>query len=98
MEDDDESTSENNIIVDGTVDFFASPHDVNKKAYRFRMGKGAKHRYSSRLGFNMYILSKGESTLVIEFFPQPMDEVTVTAFSTSLNIGSQAIRRFDTYS
>ena len=32
MESVDESSSENNIIVDGIVDFSASPHNVNKKA------------------------------------------------------------------
>ena len=38
----DESTSANNIIVDGIEDFPASPHDVNKKAYSFRMERGHK--------------------------------------------------------
>ena len=33
MEEVDESTSENNIIVDCIKDFLDSPHDVNKKAY-----------------------------------------------------------------
>jgi len=41
MEEVDESTNEHNIIVDGIEDFPASPHDANKKAYSFRMGKGA---------------------------------------------------------
>ena len=31
MESVDESSSENNIIVDGIIDFSASPHNVNKK-------------------------------------------------------------------
>jgi len=49
MEDVNESLSKNNIIVDGIMDFPGSPHDVNKKAYSFRMGKGAQNWYSSRL-------------------------------------------------
>ena len=69
MEDVDESASESNIIVDGIIDFPSSPHDVNKKVYSFRMGKGASNVYSSRLSFNMYKLPQGEHTLVIEFFP-----------------------------
>ena len=39
MESVDESSSENNIKVDGIVDFSGSPHNVNKKAYSFKMGK-----------------------------------------------------------
>ena len=79
MEEVNESKSENNIIVDGIKDFPESPHDVNKKAYLFRMGKGGQNRYSSRLGFNMFKLSVGEYTLAIEFFPPTMDEVSVSA-------------------
>jgi len=45
MEDVDESATKNNIIVDGIKEFPVSPHDVNKKAYSFRMGKGAQNRY-----------------------------------------------------
>jgi len=57
MESVDESSSENDIIVDGIVDFSASPRNVNKKAYKFRMGKEAQNEYSSRIGFNMLKLS-----------------------------------------
>ena len=56
MEEVYESTSENNIVVDGIKDFSDSHHDVNKKAYLFEMGKGSQNRYSSRLGFNMFKL------------------------------------------
>jgi len=42
MGEDDESTSENNIIVDGIKDFPASPHDVNKKAFISKWVKGQK--------------------------------------------------------
>jgi len=59
MEDVDESASENNIIVNGIREFPVSPHDVNKKAYSFKMGKGAQNWYSSRLSFNMYKLPEG---------------------------------------
>ena len=41
MEDVDESASEHDIIVDGIIDFFGSPHSVNKKAYSFQNGKRA---------------------------------------------------------
>lgn len=41
-------------------DFPDSPHDVNKKAYVFKMGKGLDNGYSSKFGFNVYVLPKGE--------------------------------------
>ena len=98
MEEVDESESESNIIVDGIKEFPASPHDANKKAYSFRMGKGAQNWYSSRLSFNMYKLPVGEYTLVIEFFPPSMDQVTLSVVSTSLNIGQQSTKLFSKYS
>ena len=94
MEEVDESRSENNIIVDGIKEFPASPHDVNKKANSFRMGKGAQNWYSSRLSFNMYKLPEGEYTLVIKLFPPSMNQVTLFVVSTSLNIGQQSTKLF----
>ena len=60
LEEVDESKSENNIIIDGIKDFADSPHDVNKKAYVFRMGKGSQNRYSSQLGLNMFKVHFGD--------------------------------------
>ena len=42
MENDNESSSKNNIIVTGIVNFSASPCNVNKKAYSFKMEKTLK--------------------------------------------------------
>ena len=89
MEDVNESLSESNIIVDGIMDFPASHHDVNKKAHSFKMGKGAQNWYSSRLGFNVFVLPNGEYTLVVKFFPPVMDKVTVSVISPQLNISQQ---------
>ena len=98
MENADESSSENNIIVDGIVDFFGSPHNVNKKAYKFKMGKDAQNEYSSRIGFNMFKLPEGEYTLAIEFFPPSTTNLSVSVVSTSLNIGQQSTKLFVNYS
>ena len=98
MENADESSSENNIIVDGIVDFSGSPHNVNKKAYKFKMGKDAQNEYSSRIGFNMFKLSEGEYTLAIEFFPPSTTNLSVSVVSTSLNIGQQSTKLFVNYS
>ena len=98
MENADESSSENNIIVDGIVDFSGSPHNVNKKAYKFKMGKDAQNEYSSRIGFNMFKLSEGEYTLAIEFFAPSTTNLSVSVVSTSLNIGQQSTKLFVNYS
>ena len=98
MENADESSSENNIIVDGIVNFSGSPHNVNKKAYKFKMGKDAQNEYSSRIGFNMFKLPEGEYTLAIEFFPPSTTNLSVSVVSTSLNIGQQSTKLFVNYS
>ena len=98
MENADESSSENNIIVDGIVDFSGSRHNVNKKAYKFKMGKDAQNEYSSRIGFNMFKLPEGEYTLAIEFFTPSTTNLSVSVVSTSLNIGQQSTKLFVNYS
>ena len=98
MENADESSSENNIIVDGIVDFSGSPHNVNKKAYKFKMGKDAQNEYSSRIGFNMFKLPEGEYTMAIEFFTPSTTNLSVSVVSTSLNIGQQPTKLFVNYS
>ena len=98
MENADESSSENNIIVDGIVDFSGSPHNVNKKAYKFKMEKDAQNEYSSRIGFNMFKLPEGEYTLAIEFFAPSTTNLSVSVVSTSLNIGQQSTKLFVNYS
>ena len=98
MESVDESSSENIIIVDGIVDFSASPHNVNKKPYKFKMGKDAQNEYSSRIGFNMFRLPEGEYTLAIELFPPSTTDLSVSVVFTSLNIGQQATKLFVNYS
>jgi len=37
MENNDESSSENNIQVKGIKDFPNSPHQINKKAYQLKL-------------------------------------------------------------
>ena len=80
MEDADESSSENNIEVLGIRDFSESPHQINKKAYSLKLlfEKGSPNQYRSRLGFNLYKLSVGYYTMVVEWFPPEMNEISVT--------------------
>ena len=81
MEDTDESSSENNIEVLGINDFPNSPHQINKKAYQLKLlfEKGSPNQYRSRLGFNLYKLPVGYYTMVVEWFPPEMNELSVTA-------------------
>ena len=98
MEDVNQSSSERDIIFVGIVDFSDSPHNINKKAYSFKMGKGVQNEYNSPLGFNMFKLPEGEYTLAIEFFAPVMTNVRVDVVSTSLNIKQQATKLFPKYS
>ena len=78
MADVNESTSEsNNIIVSGITHYSESPYTINKKAYNFTIGKGSSNEYSARLGLNMFKLPEGEFTLVIEFFPPLLNQLSI---------------------
>lgn len=99
MADVNEPTSKSdNTIVDSTKDFSDSPHTITKKAYSFTIGKGSNNEYSARLGFNKFKLAEGEFTLVIEFFPSSMDQLSVKIVSELLSIGQQSTKLFPKYS
>ena len=99
MEDTDESSSENNIEVLGIVDFSNSPHQINKKAYQLKLlfEKGSPNQYQSRLGFNLYKLPVGYYTLVVEWFPPEMSELSVAVQGTTISISNYATKTFETY-
>ena len=90
MEDTDESSSENNIEVLGISDFTESPHQINKKAYSLKLlfEKGSPNQYQSRLGFNLYKLPLGYHTMVVEWFPPEMNELSVTPQATTISISN----------
>ena len=79
--------SENNIKVLGINDFPNSPHQINKKAYQLQLlfEKGSPNQYRSRLGFNLYKLPVGYYTLVVEWFPPEMNEISVTVQGTTIS-------------
>ena len=99
MEDTDNSSSENNIRVTGIVDFVASPHQINKKAYEFTLVKDTEgsNDYRSRIGFNLFKLPLGYYTFVVEYFPPEMNTVIVTAQGTTISIASQTTKTFGNY-
>ena len=99
MEDTDESSSENNIEVLGIVDFPNSPHQINKKAYQLKLlfEKSSPFQYRSRLGFNLYKLPVGYYTVVVEWFPPEMNEISVTAQGTTISISDETTKTFEKY-
>ena len=99
MEDTDESSSENNIEVLGIIDFPNSPHQINKKAYQLKLlfEKGSPYQYRSRLGFNSYKLPVGYYTLVVEWFPPEMNELSVIAQGTTISISDETTKTFEKY-
>ena len=99
MEDTDESSSENNIEVLGITDFSDSPHQINKKAYSLKLlfEKGSPNQYQSRLGFNLYKLPVGYYTMVVEWFPPEMNDLSVTPQATTISISNYATKTFEKY-
>ena len=99
MEDTDESSSENNIKVLGISDFSESPHQINKKAYSLQLlfEKDSPNQYRSSLGFNLYKLPVGYYSLVVEWFPQEMNELSVTPQATTISISNYAAKTFEKY-
>ena len=99
MEVTDDSSSENNIQVTGIVDFAASPHEINKKAYEFTLVKDTdgSNDYRSRIGFNLYSLPLGYYTIIIEYMPPEMTNVIVTVQGTTISINSQTTKIFSNY-
>ena len=99
MENDDESSSELNIQVLGIVDFPNSPHQINKKAYQLKLlfQKSSPNQYQSRLGFNLYKLPVGYYTLVVEWFPPEMSELSVAVQGTTISISNHTTKTFENY-
>ena len=99
MEDTDESSSENNIEVLGIVDFSNSPHQINKKAYQLKLlfEKSSPNQYQSRLGFNLFKLPVGYYTLVVEWFPPEMSELSVAVQGTTISISNYATKTLEKY-
>ena len=98
MEDVDESSSENNVSVTGIIDYPASIHQMNKKAYQLTLNKDSgSTNYRSRIGFNLGSLNIGYYTFVCEFYPPTMLNVSVTALGTTISITKQTTKTFATY-
>ena len=100
MEDADQSSSENNVGVLGISDFPESPHQINKKGYDIQLvlEKDSPNQYRSRLSFNLHSLPVGYYTMVVEWFPPEMNEVSVTPQATMISIFNHTTKIFERYS
>lgn len=97
MEDADESSSENNVIVSRIVNFSRSPHQMNKTVYEFTLTKySSSNFYRSRIGFGLS-LSIGYCTIVAEYFPLKMTNVNMTAQATTISINSETNQNVYSY-
>ena len=97
--DQDESSSEQKIIVNGIVDFPESPHK-NKKAYSVDMVYlyPGHHEYVSKIGINIYPLPLGKYTIIMEYyFPENTGIFVGCEASSHVVINKQTSKNFPDY-
>ena len=97
LSDQDESSSERNIIVHGIQDFNGSPHK-NKKAYDIDLiYTSGTQNYDSKIGINLYPLPVGKFTIIMEYyFPEDINISLLAEASTAI-INKQTITNFTSY-
>ena len=97
LSDQDESSSERNIIVHGIQDFNGSPHK-NKKAYDIDLiYTSGIQNYDSKIGINLYPLPVGKFTIIMEYyFPEDINISLLAEASTAI-INKQTITNFTSY-
>ena len=95
--DQDESSSERNIIVNGIQDFNGSPHK-NKKAYDIDLiYTSGTQNYDSKIGINLYPLPVGKFTIIMEYyFPEDINISLLAEASTAI-INKPTITNFLSY-
>ena len=97
LSDQDESSSERNIIVNGIQDYNGSPHK-NKKAYDIDLiYTSGTQNYDSKIGINLYPLPVGKFTIIMEYyFPEDIN-IYLLAEATTAIINKQTITNFPSY-
>ena len=95
--DQDESSSERNIIVNGIQDFNGSPHK-NKKAYSIDLVYTAgTQNYNSKIGINLYPLPIGKYTVIMEYFFPEDRNISLSAEASTAVIAKQITENFPNY-
>ena len=97
LSDQDESSSERNIIVNGIQDYNGSPHK-NKKAYDIDLiYTSGTQNYDSKIGINLYPLPVGKFTIIMEYyFPEDIN-ISLFAEASTAIINKQTITHFPSY-
>ena len=97
LSDQDESSSERNIIVNGIQDYNGSPHK-NKKAYDIDLiYTSGTQNYDSKIGINLYPLPVGKFTIIMEYyFPEDIN-ISLFAEASTAIINKQTITNFPSY-
>ena len=97
LSDQDESSSERNIIVNGIQDFNGSPHK-NKKAYDIDLiYTSGTQNFDSKIGINLYPLPVGKFTIIMEYyFPEDINISLLAEASTAI-INKQTITNSPSY-
>ena len=97
LSDQDESSSERNIIVNGIQDYNGSPHK-NKKGYDIDLiYTSGTQNYDSKIGINLYPLPVGKFTIIMEYyFPKDINISLLAEASTAI-INKQTITNFPSY-
>ena len=93
LSDQDESSSERNIIVNGIQDFNGSPHK-NKKAYDIDLiYTSGTQNYDSKIGINLYPLPVGKFTIIMEYYFSPDNtNIVILAEKTKTTIIKKQIK------
>ena len=95
--DQDESSSERDIIVNGIADFNGSPHK-NKKAYSIDLVyTPGKQNYNSKIGINLYPLPIGKYTVIMEYYFPEDTNISLVAGSSTAVINKQVTTSFTDY-
>ena len=95
--DQDESSSERNIIVNGIADFNGSPHK-NKKAYSIDLVyTPGTQNYDSKIGINLNPLPIGKYTVIMEYYFPEDRNISFVAGSTTAVINKQVTTSFTDY-
>ena len=95
--DQDESSSERNIIVNGIVDFNGSPHK-NKKAYNIDLvyTQGTQN-YDSQIGINIFSLPVDKYTIIMEYYFPEDTGISLSCEASTAVIAKQTSKNFSDY-
>ena len=83
--DQDESSSERNIIVNGIVDFNGSPHTSGTQ------------NYDSQIGINIFSLPVGKYSIIMEYFWPEDTRISLSCEASTAMLIKQTSKNFSDY-